>query len=597
MPSVYRIDRTLASGWRVRLEIVPYDAQLGDARVAIDGVALLELGPTIAAFDELPFGLMNAGTQSLRLLWNNLPSALKSYLKNGYDSVTGNRNTWMLFSDRGTSGATYTLEFAGTEDNIEALELEPLGDGQYAYSTELVDLVYYGIKTMKAADVYGDTPLPDRIATRLYVRREFGSPTPGKDQVYDLSALGFQAQMKNINWMTSEVTSSMNTLTWPKLVRTSATPVTGTNIANVPYAACKLYAVDSLAYVINTDQLPKTTPVTAAYIVSAIFKGIDKLGGLTSTADRYSLCANTESAYDVLRQLCETFGVKVTYTMAYVGTVGAENITVTWNVETVLQGRGKASNDDTSNVTLSLDDAISTGALVIRGENILKAEARYETESENDVTELAKLVNGSRGSRSYNVEMRTHNNTIRLRSPKQSGFAYAANMEATNLIWLLGTDNYSTPVEATAVDFVIAPHSKTRYVYGPAANDYVQSPDLTTFTEKWLVDMTGINNNLDTVQRYLTWLSSWQLNSGMPATWCALMLTLFANEDNARLTATWPFGISAFVLPSNLGSRHTLTGDMATTFDNVVFTQAIVTEVSFDWNAGTSEVTYQIIAA
>lgn len=608
MANVFRIERKLPSGWNIRLECVPYDAQLGDSRVNITDVALLELGPCIAEFDGLPYGLMNAKTQTFKLLWNSLPSALQGYLKNGYDSVTGARNIWMLFSDRGTNAVTWTMEYAGTEDNIEALELEPLGNGQFAYSTDLVDLVYYAMKTLTAQQAYDATVLPDRWVNKLRMRHvepvNLGGGVSYQGlQIFDLSTIGAFAELKDMAWVAQAVPIAMRAISWPLLVRTSfagpggPTPLDA-NITSVPYAACKLYAVDDVRENIITqpfpEQDPRSAPVSKAYIVHSITRSNIKIGGLSAPNDQYALCADTESAYDVFRQLCEQFGVKVTYDMAYVATVGSENITVSWNVETILQGRGKASNDDTSNATLSLNNAIGTSSLIIRGENILKSEVRYETESENDITELAKIAQGSRGSRSFNVEMRVHNNTIRLRIPKGSSNTSTAPFEATNLIFLL--DEYTVPASAKSIDFAIMPHAKTRYVYGPGASDYVQLA-YTTAGNAYLFDMNGVNSSIDKAQEYLTWLQTWQLNGGMPATLCEFLLHVFGNENNARLSVTWPMTISEYVMPHMLGSRHTLTGTMASTFDQVVWSQAIVTGVSFDWNAGTSEVTYQILAA
>lgn len=611
MGTIYRIERNLASGWRVRLECVPYDANLSASRTNVDGVALLELGTLSAAFDGLPFGMQKETTLNFTLRWGALPTALQTYLKDGYDTSTGDRNIWLLWTDRGTSGGTWSLEYAGTEDNVESLDLEPLGNGEFSYAVELVDIVYYAMKTATVADGFS-TAISQQKVRKLYQRRQFVTDQTvysslKLNQYYDLTTLGMDADLADISYTFTVPLSEVSTSTWQLLARTAgATGMTNTNAGQIPYRACRLYAPDLDVPLLITDPLEqpaKTTAATKAYYVTGIYLKNDRVGGMHSTQDTYSFAAQTESVYDVLRQLCEQFGAKISYVLSYVATPGAEALTVTWNVENILQGRGKAVNDDTSNVTLSLDSALEIGTLSVRGENVLKAEARYETSSEADVTELANIVQGSRGSRSYNVDFRLHSNTVRIPGGKPAYDGIAGPMDVTNLIWLRGVDNYTspTPAPAAAADFAILPHSNVRYVYGPGANDYVEydyGKDVLNPTDlPYLHDMADVTKNIDKAQAYIQWLQTFQLNGGMPATWCKMVLHVFANERNARLTVSWPMTISEYVLPHMIGSRHTLTGTMASTFDQIDWTQAIVTEVSTDYVAGTSEVVYQIIAA
>jgi hypothetical protein len=601
MASIYRIERTLPTGWRVRLECVPYDATLQDSRTNIDGVALLELGPTNVEYDQQPFGLQGAGTQSFRLLWNALPAALKTYLKNGYDVSTGNRNIWMLFTDRGTSGATWTLEFAGTEDNVESLELEPLGNAQFAYSVELVDLVYYACKTLTAAEVWNAPTVGPLSANGAFSLSQRFDATPGfsgQNQRFQLRDYGFTGVMVDLDWIMTEFGAQTELAYWPKLVRSSAAASLNTSgLQSIDFAALSLYAVNAL----NTGILPqvaRTTPVTEAYVVAEILQDGNVVGGIRSPLDEYSLTVETESAYDVFRQLCEQFGVKLSYQISYVSTPGSENLTVEWRPLRVLQGVGKSSTDDTSNVSLNLDDAISTTSLVIRGENVLKAEARWQSSVQSDTTELVTLADTNRGARSFNTEFRVQSQTIFVDDPRRVAageYERKAPLTVTNLIWLKGSEQYPGAGVVGASDFWIAPHGKTRYWYGPAASDYVEL-DGTTGLD-WLVNIGGTGTSLEAANAYLTWLQSWQTNGGMPATWTKFCVHVFGNENNARMSATWPLGGSTFVLPDGLGSRHTLTGAITTEFDQVTWTQAIATGISTDWNAGTSEVTYQIIRA
>jgi hypothetical protein len=80
----YRIARTMPNGWQVRLDMISYDGAFGDTIVPLPEVVLLEMGALTAEFDSLPYGLMNPATFSFRLVWDQLPGAMQTYLEDAF---------------------------------------------------------------------------------------------------------------------------------------------------------------------------------------------------------------------------------------------------------------------------------------------------------------------------------------------------------------------------------------------------------------------------------------------------------------------------------------------------------------------------------
>jgi hypothetical protein len=68
---------------------------------------LLELGEQTAEFDSLPYGLVKPQTLNFKLAWSMLPAAVQDYIEDSVDpSAPDKCNLWILWSDRGTNGAT-----------------------------------------------------------------------------------------------------------------------------------------------------------------------------------------------------------------------------------------------------------------------------------------------------------------------------------------------------------------------------------------------------------------------------------------------------------------------------------------------------------
>ena len=69
----------------------------------------------------------------------------------------------------------------------------------------------------------------------------------------------------------------------------------------------------------------------------------------------------------------------------------------------------RETNGDVTDAALSIDMALTLPNIVKRGDNVAKAEVRYETSNSEDSTEIVRLKKGARSSRSMNIEPIIHN--------------------------------------------------------------------------------------------------------------------------------------------------------------------------------------------
>jgi hypothetical protein len=598
MPNTqYRISRTLPNGWRIRLDFLPFIASLNEPTNIVeelDAVTLLELGEQKAEFDAVPYGLCKPQTLKIKLAWSRLPVAMQGYIdSSGY--VT---NTWILYSDRGTNGATWSLEFAGAEDNVESLELEPLGDGQFAYSVELADLAYITMKTsmgrenmqtQKAAfATYNVVSVPNNTPWQVYLnavagRNEFGDTTNldlFASTVYNVMNRASCSLGKNLGEATNSSTGDQPAL-WD---------LTNT-LRNIFSAAIELYGCTTDGNEVGGKIRRKNTPALTTsqmYLTTNITERTsgNTLGGIYSIADNYAWARPDVSAYDVMRDLCETLGVKASYRFSivpaatYVGQT-TDAIGITWDIKRVGSSRDFANNVDTADVTIDTDRAITQAKITKRGENILKSEVRFETSNSEDKTEIVRVANGARASRSMNVEPIVHNIPVFLKEYDERRGRWEP-FKQTNLIYFQGNGSNGSPDGS-----IMKVHEDTLYWYGPGATHYVS------------VSSAASDNpyqNTDANQQfYMVQLASLQAQTSMAAALTKLHLKCFSDADNALVEIEYPMSLSAYVLPSALAGRHTLTGAGPSTFTTLAWSRALPVSIAVDWMAGTSKVSYYLM--
>lgn len=609
MPSYqqYRISRTLPNGWKIRLDFVPYDVALGatlnNPIAEMDEVVLLELGEQTAEFDAVPYGLCKPQTLKFKLAWSRLPSVVQNALETGYD---GNRtNLWLLYSDRGT-GSTYTLEFAGCEDNIESLELEPLDGGDYAYNVELVDICYHAMKTTTGQDVLGGKQgagtIPNNIPWQFFLEKSRGRNQ--KHIAYGPVRIDHtrDALVKVLDGLGGKIVDNFSHEGVSSLVQYQGIADATSTLRDIFVAALELYGCGTNEpdsnprrtrktpdYSVNTgtgSDTDRALLATEIYLTTNVGIGsAENTGGLYSASDNYAWGRKDVAVYDLVRDLCETLGVKASYKFNYVvktGTEVADRITVTWYVKRIAASRNYANDVDTTDISLDLDTALASPKITKRGDNILKSEVRYETSNQEDKTEIVRITKGARASRSMNVEPIVHNIPVFLKDFDEQQGRYEG-FKQTNQLFFKGRG-----VGARLDGTVVKVHEDTKYWYGPKSTQYIS------------VTSTASNNpeqqKDETQQATGVQLAALQAETSMATALTKLHLKAFSDNDNAIAETEWDYRTSPLVMCEGLAGRHTLTGDVTSTFSALAWDYALPSSISVDWVGGVSKVKYYLFS-
>jgi hypothetical protein len=566
----YRIQRKLPNGWNVRLELLPYDTALGGTITPLGDVCLLELGEQTAEFDSLPYGLVKPQTLNFKLAWSMLPAAVQDYIEDSVDpSAPDKCNLWILWSDRGTNGATYTVEFAGVEDNVEAVELEPLDDGSYAYNVQLVDYIFHAAKTLTGYQIFNGkigAHRPPEFAVFQFLLRSL----VGRNQKHLSVGLVLADTFAQV---LTHLRTALGTHIKTNYARTSATAVGLFDLNTLDgliTAAIELYTTN-----IDTDPRTPSTAVTAstAYLTSNIYKdstATSTIGGLYSVGDNFAWGRRDVTAYDIIRDLCETFGVKASYSFEYF--TFDDKIIANWTVKRIASSKGYANNVDTTDANLSLNNSLQLPSIVKRGDNIAKVESRYETTQQEDATEIVRLQQGARSSRSMNIEPIIHNVPVYMREYD--------DVEGR-------TDLYKQTNQVLFRESggsLIKVHETTKYWYGPKSTQWVKISSPASDKPEFQDD--------ESQEKYRVQLAAMQAQTSMPAALCLLHLHVFADPDNATCETEWDYTRSTALLPSALPGRHTLTDNVVGTFTSLSWDYALPVSITQNWVAGTSTIKY-----
>lgn len=577
----YRIQRKMPNGWNMRLDFISYDGSFSDTIENLPEVVLTEIGSLTAEFDSLPYGLMNPMTFGFNLIWDKLPATMQTRLENGYDEPTPGayrRNTWYLYTDRGTNGATYTLEFVGCEDNIEALELQPLDNGMFSYNVELVDACYFWLKTITSADVW-----PGNTTSQPSEVNVWQIKLPGSDveQLHLLGAIGLNGTFVKLEDLLDQFNNTSTGFT-SRITHCSALGNNfdyGNKLKDIFTHAVSWYAPASIS------SLPRQADSTALtkdkiWVCSAIYPNnqFTAVGGLFSSQDKYGIANANTSAYDVLRDFCEQSAVRVGYRFTYTGSAGTTQIRVVFDVKTITEGRDASGSDE----SLALTSALTYSSITKRGDNILKAEVRFETESDKDATDIVKIERGARASRSYNIEPRLHNMPVHIAdtNTETKWPLFKAPMKQTNQMYVRG--NYYTGAVANPTNFIKL-HEKTAIRYGLGGGESI-SVNVTSL--EYPAGATDFPTNADKQASYYLKLNDSQVNSSLSAALCTLLLHVFADENNAIVEVDWPLKLSTKLMPDYVTGKYALTGGAATEFATINWSKAMPTSISVDLMAG-----------
>ena len=595
----YRIARTMPNGWQVRLDMISYDGAFGDAITALPEVVLLEMGELTAEFDSLPYGLMNPATFSFRLVWDQLPEAMQTYLEDAFAeyplTISGyKRNTWYLYTDRGTNGATWSLEFAGCEDNVEALELQPLDNGLFSYNVELVDIAYYWLKTMNGKQFFNVIGLgiakilsqdiaagPNAWQIRL-------SPNSlnNREQVHEFWSVNAQGTFLSIGNLMDTFYNSSSYFAESLTHAASGTFDSTNALRNLMNHAVDWYAAASVQSLPrNADSTALTNSQMYALVEITPVGDATAIGGIMNQQDKYGIANANTTAYDVLRTLCEQSGVRVGYRFTISGTGSGTAINVVFDVKMVTEGRDHPSNVD---ATLSLSNALTYSSITKRGDNILKAEVRFETDSDRDATDIVKVQRGARASRSMNIEPLLHNMPVHIldNNPDDKWPKFKAPIKQTNQLYVRGSYYGGSPSNFIKV------HEKTKIRY--SSSQYVEvDPD----GLKNPVPATDFRTNSQTQATYFLQINDCQVNGCITAALCNLLLTVFSNENNAIVEVEWPLSISSKVMTDYIAGKFELTDEAALKFGNISWDKAMPVSISVDLIGAKATHRYYMVSA
>ena len=601
--SIYRYSRQLPNGWNVRLDLLPYNETLSGTVVEQPPYGIITIGEHASEFDDLPFGLQKPQTLKIELDWEGLSSDVRTLLSTARGTNPfGNaaRNTWLLFSDRGTNSATYTLEFAGVEDNVDALDLEPTETG-YTYNAELVDVAYYNLKTMTGYNVFfgyepGDTIPYDEVFDSL----ETGGVNPKDNQTTIIPRLVNMSGAKQggpgyfyayassfehvMRFFRKSCGNYFNLIdgrasAWASLQ--GANFDVGDDLRTLIETAATFYEQSTTAPRSAGSALTASTAKLVTHISETIESSAaytDILGGMVSRSDKLSIGREDISAWDILKRLAETMGVKLSYSFGYDNTTYTSPtrpfITVKWNVRRIASPTTNANTSSTPDYNVSLTNALSRPSISVRGNNVLKGEARIEGFSEDDVTEWARIKSGTEASRSINVEPLLHNLPT-YKDKAVSGIGWLRNgLLQTNIV----VTRYGT------TEKLLKAHETTRVYWGPSGTDYFEvstsaSAELPQITNPALYKLT---------------LAERQIRSCLPYALVVFYSKVFAEEDSASIELDFDIRNSVAHLPQSLGAIVSFTGGAADTFTSLPWTKAICTSIVTNWLEGTATAKYYL---
>ena len=89
-------------------------------------------------------------------------------------------------------------------------------------------------------------------------------------------------------------------------------------------------------------------------------------------------------------------------------------------------------------------------------------------------------------------------------------------------------------------------------------------------------------------------LAALQAETSMAAALTKLHLKAFSDNDNAIVEMEWNYTQSPHLMCEALPGRHTLTGDVTTTFATLAWDYALPSSIKIDWLAGKSTVKYYL---
>lgn len=622
---VFRIERELPTGWRVRLDYRTHDNSgynPDGAVTAIDSLALITLGEHLNEFDSLPYGLQQPSTLKLTLAWSLLPTALTNYLRDGRDPVTQKwPNVFYFWTDRGTTKATgttsWSLEFAGCEDDTEGVDYNPEGTDVYTYDVELVDVLYYMLKSTTGYRALIATSINNNLVRTTYkpyykywnwyISDQRGKNSYQEAPANSVTMYDAESLLKEILYQIAFISSAYGGLSgdfsgllW--LIGTNAAMLTAmgylglSDFTNIMTTACKFRASTTTAprSVIGLDLTKNDLQIIAKIKARIGNSDYESAGGMLGQYDEYGFAKSDLSMWDVLRGLAETFGVKMSYSWNYSTVPGSTGVHYAFNVRRI--GTPITESDDNAtqlyDVRLGANNMLERPKIGKRQDNIAKAETRWQSARSENSNEIIRVQRGARGSRSMNIEPVMHNCPV-FQPEEDSTDGFYGPLVQTNLLWTKLDGNSALRChENMTIQYM--PDTGTL----PGGAGAYASVSTTAADEPRIA---GDDMNGQTVQ-----VNAVQLQSCLPACLAKLHLHLWSHPDNAVVETSWGIDQTKEALPNKLGAVHDLSfaedggnggaSQFASLFDRLAWSRAILTSSAVDYMAGTVKVKYFLLA-
>lgn len=586
---------TEGTGWNFRLDIMPYLAHLSSPVIQLSAAeaTAIEIGSIESSFDKLPYGLQSPAQMSVQLVLSNLPEPLRISLRlKQANSVNGLlKNTFMLFSDRGTNKGTWTLEFIGTPSKINSMKYKKEA-GAYVTTVELVDVLYDAMVSMPMSSIESNA-WAGNYHTVMY---DVGFPSLPRSDAFHT------ARVEDTGWSTgffvesfAGVMTKIRANITAELTRQTCRTMNTT--ANALVNAADFFGTmpdfigNCAEFYTCADAYPRTigtalTKSTAKLVTRVIERDTGAaVGGMVSSRDEVSW-ARYETAWDWYKDLCETFAAKVTYKPSYNTGGGDPYITFGFVVVPIKKPY------QTLPIPVSLDKALEQPEIVETEDAVAKAEVRTDMFSDGNVSEWIVNAGVNRADQQFTLQNYLHNLPVTLDTQVYSGggnndladFKSIGLFQTNRIVYESGGQCF---LAHPTVKLYTDATTGTTY----AAIDPDTSQDLGTLPPSPVLSNASL-------QEYNLWVNAVQSYGGLPFAIARYVTSVLGKDDIASFDAQFRIADYPDLLmgTNGLGNVADLSlSTVATDLSHLSWGNAVVTGLECDTQAGTTNVKFTLV--
>lgn len=577
MPKYRQTWHDKVTGLKYRLELLTYDTNYDAAHTDLTGREIIAIGTMTREFDELPVGLMKPPTLTVTIDFGSCSSTLQTYLRNAESGDLKNLWTLSVSYDGGTS---YEIEFAGVQSRTESSQYTLTTAGQMIVEYELEDLFWSMLSLDGGADLAGlldgNTTLP--FETEVYDIDVF-SPSQAADSVFALKPPDLKVRPHPLGDLIDKYNGWLRqVLPYNYLHYTNAGDIAAVTVAGPITAfgdaiiseACTFFRQGSAG---SSGTLPRIagSPIAAADLLvpAEVHNDDGMIGGYVSANDELSV-AQYQSGADWLKDLCETFAVKMRwrYEVATTGG-GLDYVKIITAVGPVFESLEVAAGTVTIGTDVIAGDiTVEEGAAVIA-----KAEAEWSGGDE-DMGNMVTTNPGTRAQRTFTVRTTVHNNpTVKARivqkgvnianpnAPLQDYVRFG--LTQTNLL------SYVTDVGA------YAKVHETVYIDDGIVQSGYSDP---------LSEIPNVESGKLSLEKFTLWCLDVQSRTGLPLALTKFYADRFGDRNQALVTLTMPMA-SIEGTAYDVGGKLAISGLTGLTHLNTSNGQVVSHER--DYEAGT----------